>query len=426
MDLFGDLPTAKNSRGGSQSKAIHVTHTADASVPPNEIESSEIVEENAVKPVSSIAPTSTSGSSLKKQLGKAGTTFAFVPAALRNKNKSASTTTPKPNKNVISTSNLAKTSAQTKSSLETGMIVPVVEVVTSSLNEVDVHRNNTQDDTSEMRDDQAAEDEEIRQLHLRAAEVEASMSQSKQIEANHNFDYSRIDLNNMTPYDPMIPNDYLAYKEGQKKRRRRVELERSTREALQQQGIMRERIEEERKKAEQSGDISKIIESRQNPAFPAQGMGKFLTDTCVNMIPIVSNKYLITKIIHIGRGRGRGMSNLPAWLVKKQEEEQALKSKEQESVPISSSRLVILSNMIAPGEVDHELAEEVKDECEGRCGRVLSVKVKQADEHNSDVRVFVLFELPNQAREAVTLFHGRNFGGRRVNASIADEALCDT
>lgn len=90
---------------------------------------------------------------------------------------------------------------------------------------------------------------------------------------------------------------------------------------------------------------------------------------------------------------------------------------------MSGSRLVILSNMLAPGEIDNDLADEVKEECEERCGKVLSVRVKQADEWHTDVRVFVLFQSSEQAKHAASLFNGRNFGGRKVSAFKADERL---
>ena len=59
----------------------------------------------------------------------------------------------------------------------------------------------------------------------------------------------------------------------------------------------RKRIEEERREAEEAGDIDRIVESRAaSVAASLGGAGR-------------------------GRGRGRGTSNLPAWLVKKQQEE---------------------------------------------------------------------------------------------------------
>lgn len=254
MDLFGDLPTAKNSSNNiSQSKQSAPTSAV------SDIRPSGTNDVKPKAPIPILAPIT----SLKKQLGKAGTTFAFVPAAIRHKNKS---TTPKLNK--ISGNTPQKSSAEA-----TSTNVSIVQTKYVSAQQAIKIPSTTVSSEEDKKYDQTDEDEEIRQLHLSVAESESSMSTAKQQEANIKFDYSRIDPKNMTPYNPIIPNDYLAYKDGQKKRRRRVELERSTLEALHQQEVMRERIDQERKKAQESGDINKIIESRQNSSFTPQAMG---------------------------------------------------------------------------------------------------------------------------------------------------------
>ena len=75
-------------------------------------------------------------------------------------------------------------------------------------------------------------------------------------------------------------------------------MERAAKEQLEVQRRVRERIEEERRAAEEAGDLDRIVESRAvSVAASVGGAGR-------------------------GRGRGRGTSkNLPAWLVKKQQEE---------------------------------------------------------------------------------------------------------
>ena len=126
-----------------------------------------------------------------------------------------------------------------------------------------------------------------------------------------------------------------------------------------------------------------------------------------------------------GKGRGRGLSNLPAWLVKKQQKESLAKDVEglassnepfrQVKPKMCLSNVVILSNIVAPGDVDDELADEVKEECEKSSGPVISIKVKQAEEKNP-VRVFVYFESNDDASKAASLFNGRMFGGRKISA----------
>ena len=256
MDLFGDLPTAKNSTGNSSSKQNDQTQkvTKDKSVGiPSIYGGKDKVSEKTKS-------TGTPGLSLKKQLGTAGTAFAFVPAALRVKKKVA-----------VAAPNESTSKASGKKE-QNNVIVKQETTDKSSIN-VDCKPNNSAPlDYKKQESKHTDEDEEIRQLHLAVAQVEADMDESKQRLLNLNFDYSLLDIKNYTPYDPLIPNDFLAYKEGQKKRRRRAELERSTREALRQQEVMRERIEEERRRAVASGDLNQIVRSRENFSMEIRGV----------------------------------------------------------------------------------------------------------------------------------------------------------
>lgn len=95
------------------------------------------------------------------------------------------------------------------------------------------------------------------------------------------------------PYDPHFPNDYLAYRERKKTEQVRKDLQRSALQRLDQQEKLRKKIQEERKKILDSGDLDKIV------------------DVAVG----------VTGGAGRGRGRGRGVSNLPAWLLKKQQEQ---------------------------------------------------------------------------------------------------------
>ena len=97
-------------------------------------------------------------------------------------------------------------------------------------------------------------------------------------------------------YNPHCPNDYLAWRERKKTEQVRKDLQRKALERLDEQARFRKKIEEERKKILQSGDLTKIADGA------GAGRGR-------------------------GRGRGRGASNLPAWLIKKQQEQQKAQTK---------------------------------------------------------------------------------------------------
>ena len=84
------------------------------------------------------------------------------------------------------------------------------------------------------------------------------------------------------PYDPMVPNDLLEYWERKAVAAERERLEREKLEQLQQQDALRRQLDIERRALEQEGNAEKLAANERQ------------------------------------RGRGRGVSNLPAWLVAKQ------------------------------------------------------------------------------------------------------------
>lgn len=188
------------------------------------------------------------------------------------------------------------------------------------------------------------------------------------------------------PYDPHVPNDLLAYWDRRAMEKERLQLERQAKETLQRQERLRQQLEQERTSLTQSGNLEQIVQHRQQTSM----------------------------------GRGRGVSNLPAWLVQKQKNE--LGSGGGGGVEKTIERqecTVVLSNLTAPGEVDEDLAEEVKEECEEQCGPVTSVIAKDAKPpHQPVVQVHVEFVENRDAKKAVDVFHGRKFGQRRITAEL--------
>lgn len=185
------------------------------------------------------------------------------------------------------------------------------------------------------------------------------------------------------PYDPHLPNDLHAYWGRQAAEKQRMKLEEEARETLERQQRLREQLELERQHLEKKGNLNEIVQHRVQTSM--------------------------------GRGRGRGVSNLPAWVVKKQNEEARLGS-----APVDDSlkRTVVLSNLTAPGRIDDDLCNEVKEECEEQCGKVETVSVQDANPPTQPVvEVSVRFQNEEDAQKAADLFHGRMFGQRRITAS---------
>lgn len=87
------------------------------------------------------------------------------------------------------------------------------------------------------------------------------------------------------------------------------------------------------------------------------------------------------------------------------------------------SKVVLLRNMVGPGEVDEELEPETKEECGkyGDVSRCLIFEIPGGNIPEEDaVRIFVEFKRVESAIKAVVDLNGRYFGGRIVRAGFYD------
>ncbi|XP_050541939.1 splicing factor 45 [Daktulosphaira vitifoliae] len=86
------------------------------------------------------------------------------------------------------------------------------------------------------------------------------------------------------------------------------------------------------------------------------------------------------------------------------------------------SKVVLLRNMVGPGEVDQDLEPEVKDECNTKYGDVNKVLIYELPDVDPEeaVRIFVEFKRIESAIKAVVDLNGRFFGGRQVKAGFYD------
>lgn len=82
------------------------------------------------------------------------------------------------------------------------------------------------------------------------------------------------------------------------------------------------------------------------------------------------------------------------------------------------SRVLLLENMVTPGQVDADLTTEVADECRSQYGPVVGCRVSEV---RGCVRVFVEFAASEAAQRAKAALHGRYFGQRLVQASYYSE-----
>jgi splicing factor 45 len=88
------------------------------------------------------------------------------------------------------------------------------------------------------------------------------------------------------------------------------------------------------------------------------------------------------------------------------------------------SRVIVLRNLVGPGQVDESLEEEIGRSAE-RHGEVESVLIFEVTQPGfpaeEAVRVFVEFETAAAAAAALRDMHGRFFGGRVVAGRFFDE-----
>ncbi|KAH7039222.1 hypothetical protein BKA57DRAFT_483248 [Linnemannia elongata] len=92
------------------------------------------------------------------------------------------------------------------------------------------------------------------------------------------------------------------------------------------------------------------------------------------------------------------------------------------------SPVILLTNMVGPGEVDDGLQEETAAECEkfGAVVRCLIFEIKNRNVSPEEaVRIFVKFGDKESAERALKDLHGRFFGGRQVRGQFFDEARFD-
>jgi len=86
-------------------------------------------------------------------------------------------------------------------------------------------------------------------------------------------------------------------------------------------------------------------------------------------------------------------------------------------------RVILLRNMLAPGEVDDELEAEVRGEC-SKYGDVEEVRVREVADRRvrpeEAVRIFVLFKDFQSTLEACRDLNGRLFGGRLIHCCLYD------
>ncbi|CAN6165034.1 unnamed protein product [Urochloa humidicola] len=284
------------------------------------------------------------------------------------------------------------------------------------------------------------------------------------------FQPAFVAVQSLEEYDPARPNDYEDYRKDKLRRakeaelskeleRRRREEQEREREREQREREAREREERDyqsrasslnisgeeawKRRAAMSGGGSSTAAVQRTPSSPPGGDGFAIGNSSTAGLGLgaggqmtAAQRMMAKMGWKEGQGLGKQEQGITAPLVAKKTDRRGgvivdeSSSKPPEKKPKSvtfdgaPTRVLLLRNMVGPGEVDDELEDEVAGECAkyGTVTRVLIFEITQTDFPAEEaVRIFIQFERAEEATKAVIDLQGRFFGGRVVQASFFDE-----
>lgn len=324
--LFGDLPAAKKSGGGGGGAQSQDSKQNDEDVKAKDGDAKEAADMSAatataVSPKSSsflFAPTAarkkaksfkdvppkySTNNSMLQTIGKAGTSMAFVPTAALKRKKPAAAAPANPTGGVPAVKSLetpGDTPAITSAWLSTANVPQGTFHQSSSLLTTSLQKEMTFTTTTVLRSSfkQQSAAEEVIHIHgepIGDGSNNVTTADRNEILLDDAKDDEEEEITD--PYDPYFPNDLLHYWERQAASEERARLEQETKEALENQRLLREQLDQERGGLQMKGGVGE-------PGNTFFGVGES------------------SNIVGRGRGRGRGgVSNLPAWLVEQQRKE---------------------------------------------------------------------------------------------------------
>ncbi|CAG7899036.1 unnamed protein product [Brassica rapa] len=255
--------------------------------------------------------------------------------------------------------------------------------------------------------------------------------------------------NSSSSYDPARPNDYEDYRREKKKKAMEAEMKRELdKRRHEEEERDRERPERERERTplnisgEEAWKRRAAMSGGGRSSSPPgnnvdNGFSMGTSETSGLGVgaggQMTAAERMMAKMgWKQGQGLGKSEQGITTPLMAKKTDRRAgvivnaSEKKVVKGVSISGepTRVLLLRNMVGPGEVDDELEEEVGTEC-GKYGTVTRVLIFEITEPNfpthEAVRIFVQFSRPEETTKALVDLDGRFFGGRTVRATFYDE-----
>jgi splicing factor 45 len=247
-------------------------------------------------------------------------------------------------------------------------------------------------------------------------------------ESSHDITMSMSDI--QEPYDPSRPNDYDEYV-AKKLQSTMLEKEQARLSLLVFQKEQEELTRQHQMLVEDKTDKDKtiIVESEEIKPEPQPE-------------PVKKGNFAEMMMKRMGwKGEGHGLGknqqgmSLPLSVQKTGDQHGVIINQSQlalEAISVNPtgtppSRIIVLHNMVCPGEVDDVLNLEIANECE-KYGVVLKCEVHESEtEKNPEeaVKIYVKFKYQEQALKALIDLDGRFFAGREVRADYYSESSFD-